>query len=175
MQECEVRENCRSYSQGKCWICENYSLYWPENPHILCKRQIREREERKMKKKMLKQSEASRRGRRSKKKGREGENEVVKLLQKNGIQAERVPLSGALKSQKYSCDVVLENGKRIEVKRRKSGLATIRKWLDEDPNSNYVFFREDGDREGWIVIMRFPEFVELVQNQEGGGESGHDS
>jgi hypothetical protein len=166
MKECEVRENCKSYIQGKCWICDNYSLYWPDDPHILCKRQIAEREERKAKRKMQKQSDASRRGRRSKAKGREGENEVVRLLAKYGIEAERVPLSGALKSEKYSCDVAMVNGKRIEVKRRKNGLATIQKWLDEDKNSNYVFFRSDGDKDNWIVIMPVIEFIELVKNKD---------
>ncbi len=82
--------------------------------------------------------------------------------QKYGIEAERVPLSGALKSQKYSCDVhIPEIDKRVEVKRRKSGLKTIQKWLQEDPNSNYIFFREDyGD---WVVIMPVMEFIELIQ------------
>lgn len=117
-----------------------------------------------MAKKLKKQTEASKRGKRSKRKGYDGEAEVVKLLQKYGIDAERVPLSGALKSEKYSCDVVLPNGKRIEVKRRKSGLKTIQKWLEEDQNSNYIFFREDyGD---WIVIMPVMEFLELIQEAQ---------
>lgn len=102
MEECEVRENCKTYMQGRCWACNDYSLYWPEDPRILCKRQIREREERKVKKKMQKESEASKRGKKAKKKGTAGEREVVDLLAKYGIQAERVPLSGALKSQRYS-------------------------------------------------------------------------
>ncbi len=217
MVECEVTDNCKTYIQGKCWICNDYSLYLPISPHILCKRQIRTRAERKAQKKVQKQSDASRIGRRSKAKGREGENEVVKLLERYGIVAERVPLSGALKSTKYSCDVVMGNGKRIEVKRRKSGLTTIKKWLsssnyiminngkdikdaiiimpvmefielingevegekkleikdkvaglktinkwlDEDVNSNYVFYRGDGDKNSWIVIMRVEEFIKL--------------
>lgn len=111
--------------------------------------------------------EATQRARRSKSKGREGENEVVKLLQRYGITSERIPLSGALKSEKYSCDVAMANGKRIEVKRRKSGMKTIQSWLNEDANSNYVFFREDGDTEGWVVIMPYLEFVDLVQKGAG--------
>jgi Holliday junction resolvase len=164
--ECEVRENCKSYDRGDCWHCNDYSLYWPENPHILCKRQIRERKERKLAKKLKKQTEASKRGKRSKRKGYDGEAEVVKLLQKYGIKAERVPLSGALKSEKYSCDVHIPAiGKRVEVKRRKSGLKTIQKWMAEDTNSNYIFFREDyGD---WVVIMPVMEFIELLENNTG--------
>jgi hypothetical protein len=79
--------------------------------------------------------------------------------------------SGVLKSSKYAGDVMLANGKRIEVKRRKTGLKTIQKWLNQDKHTNYIFFREDGDRENWIVIMRFSEFVELIQM--GRGEDGY--
>lgn len=168
MKECEVRENCKTYDQGKCWICEDYNLYNPINKKILCKRQIREREERKIQKELKKQSEASKRGKRAKRKGYAGEVEIVKLLQKYGIKAERVPLSGALKSEKYSCDIVIwldENKtKRAESKRRKSGLKTLQKWLNQDKNSSYIFFREDyGD---WLVVMPVLEFIELVK--EGG-------
>jgi len=91
LKECEVRENCRTYDRGQCWICEDYSLYDPINKHILCKRQIREREERKLAKKQKKTSEASKRGKRAKRKGYTGENEVVKLLEKYNIKAERIP------------------------------------------------------------------------------------
>ena len=119
-----------------------------------------------MQRKEKRASEATRLARKSKKKGRDGEREVVELLGKYGLEAERIPLSGALKSEKYSCDVVLSNGKRIEVKRRKSGMRTIKKWLEEDVNSNYIFFREDGDTDGWVVIMPYIEFIELVQGSE---------
>lgn len=163
MKECEVRENCKNFLRDSCWYCEDYSLYWPENPHILCKRQIRERKERKLAKKLKKESIETKRAKRSKKKGYEGEKEVVDLLQKYGIEAERIPLSGAMKSEKYSCDVHMPGiNKRIEVKRRKNGLKTIQKWLQEDANSNYIFFREDyGD---WLVIMDVNEFIDLLSN-----------
>lgn len=164
---CKVRENCKNYTRvrDQCWCCEGYKLYIPEDPKILSPAQMQKREERKAEKERLKHTEASKRGRRSKKKGYTGETEVVKLLEQYHIPAERVPLSGALKSDKYSCDVTCQingNTKRIEVKRRKSGMKTIQKWLDEDKNSNYVFFREDGDKTGWVVIMPIHEFIELV-------------
>lgn len=163
MKECEVKENCKSFEQGKCWICEDYSLYWPEDKRILCKRQIRQREERKLAKKMKKESEASKRGKRAKRKGYTGEKEVVELLKQYGIEAERVPLSGALKTTKYSCDVVAKiNGeeKRIEVKRRKAGLNTIYKWLEQDKNSNMLFMRQDN--KGWLVCMTLEEFLSIL-------------
>lgn len=52
-------------------------------------------------------------------------------------------------------------------KKKKSGLKTIQNWLNEDPNSNYVFFREDGDKDNWIVIMPVMEFIELTKKAEG--------
>lgn len=165
--DCKVRENCQNYTcfRDQCWACEGYKLYIPENPKILSPAQVQKKEERKAEKERRKQTDASKRGRRSKKKGYTGEAEVVKLLEQYHIKAERVPLSGALKSDKYSCDVtchVKDSIKRIEVKRRKSGMKTIQKWLNEDKNSNYVFFREDGDRTGWVVIMPMQEFIELA-------------
>lgn len=165
--ECNVRENCKNYTciRDQCWMCENYSLYTPENKKILSPRQVQAKAERKTQKEQLRYSEASKRGKRSKKKGYTGESEVVKLLQQFNINAERVPLSGALKSDKYSCDVtcqVKDSIKRIEVKRRKSGMKTIQKWFNEDKNSNYVFFREDGDKTGWVVIMPIQEFIDLA-------------
>ena len=164
MSDCEVRANCDS--RHECWYCVDYARYKPIDPKVLCQRQVRERRARRMQKKARKQTEASKLGRRSKRKGYEGEREIVTLLRRYGIEAERVPLSGSLKSEKYSCDVVLENGKRIEVKRRKSGLKTLRRWLNEDSNSNYVFFREDGDQNGWLVVMPYMEFIELVRGDE---------
>ncbi|KRQ86034.1 hypothetical protein ABG79_02166 [Caloramator mitchellensis] len=164
MKECEVKENCKNFEQGKCWICEDYSLYYPEDKRILCKRQIRQREERKIAKKMKKESEASKRGKRAKRKGYTGEREVVELLNKYKLQAERIPLSGALKSEKYSCDVVCNingNTKRIEVKRRKSGLNTIYKWLEQDKNSNMLFMRQDN--KSWLVCMTLEEFISLIR------------
>jgi Holliday junction resolvase len=152
--------------RDQCWMCDDYKLYKPEDKKILSPKQVQARAERKAKKEQLKQSDASKRGKRAKKKGYTGETEVVKLLQQFNIKAERVPLSGALKSDKYSCDVtcqVKDSIKRIEVKRRKSGMKTIQKWLNEDKNSNYVFFREDGDRENWVVIMPMQEFIELIK------------
>lgn len=169
--DCIVRENCihYAYEHDLCWCCEGYKLYVPEDPKILSPAQIQHREERKAENARLKQSDAHKRGKRSKKKGYTGETEVVKLLEQYHIQAERVPLSGALKSNKYSCDVtchVKDSIKRIEVKRRKSGMKTIQRWLNEDKNSNYVFFRQDGDRDNWVVIMPVQEFIGLIKGDK---------
>ncbi|MGD9552757.1 MAG: hypothetical protein AB7V60_06605 [Candidatus Caldatribacteriota bacterium] len=113
---------------------------------------------------MNRYSDPVKRSRRAKTKGREGESEVVRLLAKYGIEAERMPLSGSL-GGKYKNDVrLLLGGKRAEVKRRKSGLKTVYKWLEQD-NANYLFFRPDGNRDKWIVIMPFIEFIELEKDK----------
>jgi len=104
---------------------------------------------------------ATRIARRSKAKGREGENEIVEVLAEFGIKAERMPLSGML-GGKYRNDIRLVGGKRAEVKRRKSGLKTVYKWLEQD-DANYLFFRPDGDKGKWIAIMPIKEFAELVK------------
>jgi len=127
-------------------------------------RDLREekKKQRKQEKKAKKYSDPVKRGRRARAKGREGENEVVQLLAKYGIESERMPLSGAL-GGKYRNDVKLSlEGKRAEVKRRKSGLKTVYSWLEQD-NCNYLFFKPDGDRNKWIVIMPLLEFVELLK------------
>lgn len=163
--DCKVRENCQNYTcvRDQCWHCEGYKLYIPEDPKILSPAQVQKKEERKAEKARLKQSEASKRGKAAKRKGYQGEHEIVKLLQQYHIPADRVPLSGALKSEKLSCDITLPvngNTKRGEVKRRKTGFATLYKWLNEDKHSNYLFMRQDNAE--WLVTMSIQEFIELV-------------
>ncbi|MGE4415382.1 MAG: hypothetical protein AB7D08_08680 [Bacteroidales bacterium] len=120
----------------------------------------------KQEKKAKKYSDPVKRGKRAKAKGREGENEVVMLLARYGIEAERMPLSGSL-GGKYKNDIRIAIGdKRVEVKRRKSGLKTVYSWLNQD-DCDYLFFRPDGDRDKWIVIMPLVKFVDLLIN--GGG------
>lgn len=165
MIECEVRENCQNYQYEKdqCWICEDYSLYIPEDKKILSPAQIKRKEERKAEKARLKASEASKRGKSAKRKGYSGEREVVQLLEKFGIEAERVPLSGSLKG-KLSGDVdctIKGESKKIEVKRRKDGFKELYKFIEQD-DSDYIFMR--ADRKDWIVAMTFGEWLELVKD-----------
>ena len=144
-------------------MCENYSLYIPEDKKILSPAQIQKREERKAEKARLKASEASKRGKKSKRKGYTGEREIVQLLNKYGIEAERVPLSGALKG-KLSGDIdctIKGESKKIEVKRRKDGFKELYKFIEQD-DSDYIFMR--ADRKDWIVAMTFGEWLELVKD-----------
>lgn len=165
MIECEVIENCQNYQYEKdqCWMCENYSLYIPEDKKILSPAQIQKKEERKAERARLKASKASKRGKKSKRKGYTGEREIVQLLNKYGIKAERVPLSGALKG-KLSGDIdctIKGESKKIESKRRKDGFKELYKFIEQD-DCDYIFMR--ADRKDWIVAMTFGEWLELVKD-----------
>ena len=165
MDECVVIENCQNYQYEKdqCWMCENYSLYIPEDKKILSPAQIQKKEERKAERARLKASKASKRGKKSKRKGYTGEREIVQLLNKYGIKAERVPLSGALKG-KLSGDVdctIKGEHKKIESKRRKDGFKELYKFIEQD-DCDYIFMR--ADRKDWIVAMTFGEWLELVKD-----------
>lgn len=164
MNDCTVIENCQNYQMNRdqCWMCEDYSLYIPEDKKILSPMQIRKKEERKAEKKRKKASEASKRGKSAKRKGYSGEREVVQLLEKFGIEAERVPLSGALKgrlSGDVDCTIKGEN-KKIEVKRRKDGFKELYKFIEQD-DSDYIFLR--ADRKDWLIVMTFDEWLDLAK------------
>ena len=158
---CPVERNCKNYiyRRDKCWACVDFGDYLPEDRRILSPRQVEQKRERKERKKEMKYSEASKRGKKSKRKGYSGENEVERTLQKYGIDAKRVPLSGALKSEKYGADVELPDGGKIEVKRFKSGLKKVYDALNQDDYTDYLFAR--ADRQEWVVCMDLGQFVDL--------------
>lgn len=160
--DCSVKENCSSLEKEMCWYCKDYSLYDAINPKIKSPAQIAKKLEKQIAKKDKKESTASQRGKRAKKKGYEGENEIVHLLEKYNIQAKRIPLSGALKgdlSGDIKCTIPNIGDKKIESKRRKDGFKEDYKYLEQD-ECDYVFKR--ADRKGWIVEMRFEEWLNLV-------------
>jgi len=66
-------------------------------------------------------------------KGARVEREIVNILKESGIQAERVPLSGAAGGS-YTGDVVVLDKFRAEVKARKEGIgfALLYKWLSDN-------------------------------------------
>jgi len=70
-------------------------------------------------------------------KGSSFERGVVELLKERGIDAERVPLSGAVKTSRFDHDiyaVIRDIARKIECKRRKRAFATI----DGMPADNYA-------------------------------------
>lgn len=84
--------------KDQCWICDNYGLYMPKDKTILSPRQDERRLAKKLEKKVKKQTSASKRGKSNRRNGRNAERELVAWLEKIGVKANLVPMSGALKS-----------------------------------------------------------------------------
>jgi hypothetical protein len=101
-------------------------------------------------------------GRSPKAKGARFEREVVQLLQALGIAAERVPLSGAVKtSRRFNHDVscpIRGIDQRIEAKRRARAFITIDKML----GGNFALIVRD-DRSRPLVVMTLETFAELAR------------
>lgn len=100
-------------------------------------------------------------GKSERRKGYRGEYKLVKLLKEHGIDAKRIPLSGATEFQKG--DVIVENYIG-EVKWRKDGFKEIYKWLGDN---DFLFIK--ADRKPYLVVMDIETFIELI-----GGENGVD-
>lgn len=96
-------------------------------------------------------------------KGIRAEQGMVRYLTKNGIWADRVPLSGAVKG--YKGDIRLgRHGSPIdlkaEVKARKDGLGfgLIKRWLGD----NFCLFLKQ-DRTPVLVTLRLEDFVKIYK------------
>jgi len=95
-------------------------------------------------------------------KGYGGEKEVERKLKEAGLEAKRVPLSGAVEG--FWGDVVFNvDGREMtgEVKRRKAGFSKLYQWL---ARKDILFLRED--REDWLVVLRMEDWLELVKKEK---------
>lgn len=93
---CEVRDNClRRYD---CDWCRDYDEYVPVDRSIKSPRQLAKKEEKKKERKVKKLSNASKRGKANRRNGRKAERDVENLLKDMGLDAQRTPMSGALKA-----------------------------------------------------------------------------
>ncbi len=95
-------------------------------------------------------------GRSSKNKGYRAEIEVVKWLNASGIEAERVPLSGADKNNRG--DVLIKKVLRAEVKWRAKLPKIIREGLKEH---NLAFIKED--YKGLVVVVAPDFFIDIFK------------
>ena len=88
-------------------------------------------------------------GRRSRNKGARVEREIVALNQALGVEAERVPLSGAAGGS-YTGDVIVDQRYRAEVKARKdgNGFALIERWLE----GNDMLIVKSDRKEPFVVL-----------------------
>jgi len=97
-------------------------------------------------------------GRSERAKGIRAERALVNLLDLVGIKAHRVPLSGAHKD--YPGDLIIPRifkDEPVEVKYREDISSRLWQWLD---GRAALFLKKR--RHGWIVVMRLPDFLELV-------------
>jgi len=94
-------------------------------------------------------------------KGSIGEREIVSILQSAGIEARRVPLSGAMSATGFGGDVLVRDGAgeaRWEVKRRGQGFVRLEKWLED---AEVLAFR--ADRGTWMCCLRLDALVDLMK------------
>jgi Holliday junction resolvase len=104
-------------------------------------------------------------GRASRDKGNRAERAVVRLLQRHGFAAERVPLSGSMRGR-FGGDVsvpVLGIDRRVEVKCRADGFREIYKWLD---GADLLIVR--ADRRELLVVVPLRLAAEIAAAAEQG-------
>ena len=97
----------------------------------------------------------------SKRKGDGFEREVVAYLQEQGIAAEKIPLSGAVKGGSFDSDIrcpVRGLDRKIECKRRAQAFGTLYGFL----GPNYAVCVRDNRTEP-LIVMRLKDFAELAK------------
>jgi len=123
-ENCIVKFNCRH--RWDCSFCDNYSDYQAYDRRLLSPAQLERRNQRAEDRKNLKQTEKSKQGKRNKYNSYKSEKSIVKKYQKWGFEAERVPLSGALKGSLSGDVKVYINGKwRIHEDKKRSNVESL--------------------------------------------------
>lgn len=98
-------------------------------------------------------------GKFSKDKGTRGERDFVVRLNKNGVPAKRVPLSGAMAG--YKNDIIIQwlgRDADCEVKLRVDGFKELYKWIKPVK----VLFVKANRQEG-LAVIRLTDFAELLR------------
>lgn len=105
-------------------------------------------------------------GRASKQKGYRYEAKLVKMHEKIGVHAERVPLSGAAGGS-HTGDVIVDGEFRTEVKARKNGdgFKVLEKWM-KDCDMLFLF----RDRQAPFVCMDWLTYERIMGSVIGGKE-----
>jgi Holliday junction resolvase len=106
-------------------------------------------------------------GKAQRSKGARVERLLVNALVKEGIDAKRIPLSGACSGFEGDISIKPRQGYRVgqdyvcEVKSRKNGegFATLERWLGKN---DFLFLKRD--REQPIVVMQWDQFVRLMKS-----------
>ena len=97
-------------------------------------------------------------GKSQRNKGYRGEHNLVNYLKKHGVEAIRVPLSGASTFAKG--DIVIQNKYRGEVKLRKDGFKMIYKWLADN---DMLFIK--ADRKQYLAVIPLDLLIELLNKK----------
>lgn len=97
-------------------------------------------------------------GRHSRNKGANFEREIVNKYKAMGVDAKRVPLSGAMKNG-YEGDVIL-HGMTVECKIRKDGFKELYKWLEHD-DAEFLAIR--ADRKKTLYVLPEETFIKFLE------------
>jgi len=97
-------------------------------------------------------------GKYSKRKGYRGEYQLVKKLRGFGINAIRVPVSGAVPGFKHDIYLNADRQYAGEVKVRKAGFKQLYDWIHD---VDFLFVK--ADREEYLVVMRLDLFAKLFK------------
>lgn len=92
-------------------------------------------------------------------KGARNERLLVEACRQAGLEAERIPLSGAMKGS-FAGDVTVA-GYLCEVKVRGDGFKQLYGWLAHDA-ADILAVR--ADHKPWLVVMPFEHFAKLVKD-----------
>lgn len=74
-----------------------------------------------------------------------------------------MPLSGAVGGE-FSNDVILPNGKRVEVKARKDGFKELYRWI-QDEREKPDMLALKADRKPWLVVITLDEYMRLQSDR----------
>lgn len=98
-------------------------------------------------------------GKKSRRKGYRLEHELETIFRENGIEAQRVPLSGGAGGL-FVGDLIIQR-KIAEVKGRKEGFKEIYKWIE---GKDYLLIR--ADRREWLVVLRLSDFIPMLKGEK---------
>lgn len=98
-------------------------------------------------------------GKASRDKGARNERNIVDLIQRHGVEAKRVPLSGMMSG--YKGDIQMGSW-NIECKVRANGFKQIYNWLDDCEKNDVDFLIIKADRRDAKVVMDLRDLLDIL-------------
>ena len=98
-------------------------------------------------------------GKKSRDKGARNERNIVELIQRHGVEAKRVPLSGMMSG--YKGDIKMGSW-NIECKVRANGFKQIYNWLDDCKKNDIDFLIIKADRRDAQVVMDLRDLLDIL-------------